>query len=220
MKGFHLYLTAAFIMLMVLAVTMPTASARPVSYAGGWTMMSMNSGSAHTMHLHYSPTAFTSWGYKAEYWRGEDHQIHALQMNNLLKRWNNPDSQGNLYLKSGAGVALSDYGDFENKTEPALFTGLAADWEDRRYFVSYENRVTEAGDIRRDFQQSGRVGIAPYIGDYGDLHTWLMLEVEHTPESEDNVTVTPMVRLFKGNTLVETGLSNHGDVMFNLVYRY
>lgn len=196
------------------------SNARPVSYPGAWTTMLMNNGDRYSVHQHYSPTARYSIGYRGEYWRGEDWQLHAVQLNNLLKRWNNPDSQANLYLKSGVGAAYSDDGDFDSKWQPAAYTGLAADWEDRRYFVSYENRYTEAGDIADFYQQAARVGWAPYVGDYGDLHTWLMLEVEHTPEASDHFTVTPLVRLFKGAHLVETGVSDNGDVLFNWIIRF
>ena len=141
-------------------------------------------------------------------------------MNNLLKRWNKKDSQANIYLKSGIGVAHSNSGDFDNETEAAGFTGLATDWENRRFFISYENRYTEAGDIDDFYQQSARVGWAPYEGDYGDLHTWMMLQVEHMPEAKDNVTVTPLVRFFKGVHLLEAGMNNHGKLLFNYVLRY
>lgn len=196
------------------------ADARPVSYPSGWTAMLVNDGDKNTAHIHYSPTAKTSVGYKLEYWRDKDFTLNAIQMNNLLKRWNKKDSQANLYLKSGLGVAYSDAGDFDGETSAAGFTGLAADWEDRRYFVSYENRYTEAGKIDDFYQQSARVGWAPYEGDYGDLHTWLMLQVEHMPEADNNFTVTPLVRLFKDVHLLEAGMNNRGEVLFNYVFRY
>ncbi|HAQ50224.1 MAG TPA: hypothetical protein DCR13_01605 [Gammaproteobacteria bacterium] len=194
--------------------------ARPVSYPGGWTGMFMNDGDKNSAHIHYSPTAKTSVGYKFEYWRDKEMTLNAVQMNNLLKRWNNPDSQANLYLKSGVGIAYSDAGDFDGETSAAGFTGIAADWENRRFFISYENRYTEAGEIDDFYQQSARVGVAPYIGDYGDLHTWLMLQVEHMPENDNNFTVTPMVRLFKDVHLLEAGVSNHGEILFNYIFRY
>ena len=197
-----------------------TADARPVSYPGGWTLMLMNDGDKNTAHIHYSPTAKTSVGYKFEHWRDKDFTLNAVQMNNLLKRWNEKDSQANLYLKSGLGVAYSDADDFDGETNAAGFTGIAADWENRRFFISYENRYTEAGEIDDFYQQSARVGWAPYEGDYGDVHTWLMLQVEHSPESKDNVTVTPLVRLFKDVHLLEAGMNNRGEVLFNYVFRY
>lgn len=198
----------------------PALAGKPVSYPGGWSSMITTNADAHALQLLYSPTAKYSVGYGLEYWRDNDYAIHALQINNLLKRWNMPDAQANLYLKSGVGIATSDEGDFDGETDPAAFTGVLADWENRRLFISYENRYTEAGNIDDFFMQSARVGVAPYIGDYGDLHTWLMLEASHTPEDDDTVSVTPLVRFFKGNHLVEAGASNRGDVMFHWMINY
>ncbi|MFP4314087.1 MAG: hypothetical protein ACLFR0_07150 [Alphaproteobacteria bacterium] len=196
------------------------AEARPVSYPGGWTAMIMNNGDMNSLHLHYSPSARYSIGVRTAYYRGDDYWHSGVQLNNLVKRWNNPESQANLYLKSGVGVAYSDAGEYDGEIEPAAFTGIAADWEDRRYFVSYENRYLDAGDFDDHFMQSARVGIAPYIGDYGDLHTWLMLDVEHQPEEDNNFTVTPLVRFFKGVHLLEAGMNTNGEVLFNYVVRY
>ena len=209
----RLFVIYAFFWFLTLSVT--EVQARPVSYPGGVTAMFMNNGDVNSLHLHYSPTAKYSLGYKFEHWRDGDYNINAVQMNNLLKRWNKPDSQANLYLKSGVSVAHKDGDD-----DPAVYTGLAADWEDRRFFVSYENRYTEAGDIDDFYMQSARVGVAPYIGEYGDIHTWLMLQVDHKPEAEDKVTVTPLVRLFKGVHLFEAGMNDNGAVLLNYVIRY
>ena len=51
----------------------------------------------------------------------KDWQFHGGQFNYLIKRLNNPKSQANLYFKSGLGLALSDFRDLKNKTEPAFF---------------------------------------------------------------------------------------------------
>lgn len=209
-----------FIILCIGVIIPNIPLARPVSYPGGWTAMVMNDGSMHSLHVHYSPTAKYSLGVRSSYHLEDDFWHNTFQINHLLKRWNNQDSQGNVYLKSGVGIAYSDEDEFDGKIEPAVFSGIATDWETRRYFISYENRYIEAGDIHNAFHHNARVGVAPYIGDYGDLHTWLMLEVEHEPEAEDRFTVTPLVRLFKGVHLMEAGISNHGDILFNYIFRY
>ena len=82
------------------------------------------------------------------------------------------------------------------------------------------HRYTYADGIDDFYTQSARVGVAPYIGNYGDLHTWLMLQIEHSPESEDHYTVTPMVRLFKDVHLFEAGMNTRGEVLFNYIFRY
>jgi len=204
-----------FFILSICFVPAFDVQARPVSYPGGYTVMFMNDDDANAMHLHYSPSAKYSLGYRFEHQRDEDYELHALQGNILLKRWNNPASQANFYLKSGIGFA-----DGSDDGSLAGFVGIAADWEDRRFFTSYENRIVEAGDVDSFFMQHARAGVAPYVGDYGDLHTWFMVQVHHTPKDEDKVTVTPLVRFFKDVHLLEAGISNQGKVLFNYVIRY
>ncbi|MDP2205862.1 MAG: hypothetical protein Q8K65_06090 [Alphaproteobacteria bacterium] len=213
-------LKAGILSLWLTLAAITPAEARPISYPGGWTSMTMNDGERNMLHLNYTFTPSFSLGYNAEYWREDQFQLHALQMNNLLKRWNNPGSQANLYLQSGIGAAYSDKRPFDRDWQPAGFTGIAADWENRRFYTSYENRYTWAGDFHASFMQQARVGVAPYIGGYGDLHTWFILQVSHTPEADDRLTVTPIVRLFKGDHLAEAGISNHGDVTFNWTIRF
>ena len=218
----HTRCKAAFMLAMMgLGLIYPHyAHARPVSYPGGWTSMLTNNDDRNALHIHYSPTAKYSIGYKLEYWRDNKYTLNAIQVNNLLRRWNQRDSQANLYLKSGLGVAHKDTAPFDGKLAPAAFTGFATDWENRRFFVSYENRYTEASDIDNFYMQTARAGIAPYIGDFGDLHTWLMLEVDHNSESTNPLTLTPMVRFFKGVHLLEFGVSDRGKALFNWVIRY
>lgn len=192
-----------------------TAQARPVSYPGGWTVMLMNDKDSNSAHVHYSPTAKYSVGVRHEYFRGSKANADTAQINYLVKRWNAPASQANLYLKSGAGIAYDD-----GEYEPAAFTGLAADWEDRRYFVSYENRFFYADDIEEFAKHKARIGWAPYEGDYGDLHTWLMLQADYDAGADDNFSVTPLVRFFKGTTMLEAGYNLDDGVQLNLIQRF
>lgn len=204
---------------IVLAAAQP-AQARPISYPGGWTFMTMNDGEQNMLHLNYTFTPSFSLGYNAEYWRDEKFQVHSLQANNLLKRWNNPGSQANFYLQSGLGAAYSDKAPHDSDWRPAAYVGIAADWENRRFYTAYENRYLWADDIHDSFMQKARIGVAPYIGDYGDLHTWIILQVSHTPEAEEQITFTPTLRLFKGDHLAEAGISSSGDVTFNWTIRF
>lgn len=204
-------------MMFAIWLISPAANARPISYPGGWVAMGMADGESYSAQLDYTIDPKNSIGVMSTYWRDGQYWMHDLTYTHLLQRWNNPDSQGNLYFKSGLGIATSDQGRFDHEVEPAAMIGISGDWEDRRYYVSYENSYDYAGDIDKFFSQKARVGIAPYIGEYGDLHTWLMLQVDHRPWDEDNITVTPLVRLFKGTTLGEIGLSNHGDLMAHLM---
>lgn len=168
------------------------------------------------LHLHYSSSAFNSFGVVLEDGHQVDSKYAALQWNHLLKRRNTRHSQANLYLKTQLGVL-----DLFDQEKLAATIGLAGDWETRRYFTSYEARYREADNLNdRNFKQEARIGIAPYVAEYGNWHTWLMLQVDHLPNAEDEVVVTSLVRLFKGNFLFEAGISDDQDALFNWIVRY
>ncbi len=205
-------LLALFLLVFVLS---HPAQARPVSYPGGWTFMTMNDVDNNSLHLHYSPTAKYSIGWRHEYLRDLKASVDSLQWNHLIKRWNGAGYQANTYLKSGIGVAYDD-----GEYEPAVFTGFAADWETRRWFTSYENRFFHAGDIDKFAKHKARVGVAPYIGDYGDIHTWLMLQTDYDAGLKDDFSVTPLVRFFKGPDMLEVGVNLDGGGMLNFVHRF
>ncbi|MDI1227327.1 MAG: hypothetical protein PSY14_06565 [bacterium] len=192
------------------------ADARPVSYAGGWMLMANNDMFENTLSAMYSPKATYSIGPFISHYRDTDGELAGMQFNWLAKRWNNPDSQGNLYFLSGLGIANDD-GD----ARAGGYAGIEADWEDRRYYLSYENRYTAAGEgVKQEFQQRSRIGIAPYVAEAGSLHSWLMLQVDHNPEDRDTWTVTPLLRVFKGDYLAEAGISDSGRFLFNIAITY
>ena len=204
------------LILTMLLILSTSALARPVSYPTGVTLIQMNSANRNSLLIHYSPTIKYSLGYRGEYWRDEERQFHGAQLNYLAKRWNQPSLQANFYIKSGVGA-------IEQSTtggKLAAFTGFAWDWEDRRYFTSYENRYFDGEGIQAFFTQKARLGVAPYLGDYGDLHTWLMLQVDHDTQRDDSVHITPLIRLFKKEYLAELGINEHGDALLNLIIRF
>ena len=193
------------------------AEARPVSYPGGWTYMQMNNGDYSSIHAHYSPTFRDSIGLYSERNWSEDWHFTGVQYNRLLKRWNEKTSQANVYLKGGSGQA-DPFG--SGSGELAGFVGSGADWETRRWFTSYEARAYDLG-FDQTARQSVRVGVAPYIGDYGDLHTWLMLQVENQPKSETPTTFTPLVRFFYDVQLLEVGYTPETErFMANWIVRF
>jgi len=201
---------------LALAALAAPASARPVSYAGGWTVMQDNNGMYSSLLVHYSPTATDSLGLLAEQNWSMDATFTGLQYTRLAKRWNAPQSQGNLYIKLGAGAADA----FDGDQKVAGFAGLSADWETRRLFVSYDVRARDYG-FDQSVSHAARIGVAPYVAEFGKLHTWAMLQVENHPEADNPVQVTPLLRLFEGPLLVEAGYTIEEDrFLLNWIYRF
>jgi len=193
------------------------ADARPVSYPGGWTVMQRNNGDFSSLHAHWSPTAKDSIGVYTEHNWGEDFQFTGLQYNRLLKRWNGPGSQANTYLKLGVGQA-DPFG--PEGAELSTFAEFSADWETRRWFTSYSGRAIDWGEDA-SVRHAARVGVAPYIGDYGDLHTWLMVQVENHPDTNEPLRTTPLVRFFYDVQLIEIGYTvETEEILFNWIVRF
>ena len=170
-----------------------------------------------SLHVHYSPTATDSIGLYVEQNQEMDQTFTGLQYNRLVRRWNAPQSQGNLYLKLGAGAA-DPFG--AGDADLGTFAGIATDWETRRVFVSYDVRARDFGPDE-SVSHAARLGVAPYVAEFGDLHTWAMVQVENTPEADNPVTVTPLLRLFKGPLLVEAGYTLEEDeFLLNWTWRF
>lgn len=177
--------------------------------------MTMNDIDVNDVQAYYTPDPKYSFGWRHDYWRGPEAHMDAAQLNYLIERWNNPASQANLYLKMGTGIAYES-----GESNAVVYGGIAADWEDRRYYISYSNEFLSAGSIYKKTAHTTRVGIAPYEGDSGDLHTWLMLQADYDPQRDNDFSVTPLVRLFKGATLGEAGVNLDGGVYFHLMQTF
>lgn len=194
-----------------------TAQAKPLSYVGGTMVMQETDETGHTLSVDYT---FDPKYAVALYAKKEDNQDKEFltvgpQFNTLIKRWNLPDGQGNIFNMTGAGVSR-----WHGDEEFSAWTGILADYETRRIFTSYEVRLMYAGDIEKSAWQRARVGFAPYLANYDDLNTWFMLQVDHHPAKDDTVVVTPLVRFFYKTTLMEAGYSSNDHLMFNWILQF
>lgn len=194
------------------------ADARPVSYEGGWTIIEETDRQSSAVWLHYTLNPHLSLGWRTE-WDRKDHFVfNGPQATFLAKRWFGENYQANFYAFSGGGITAYSH---DSQSVGAVFAGLLADWETRRWFASYKMRGIEGGNDLSSFTHAARFGFAPYEGDTGDLHTWLMVEVDHRPENREPLGVVPFVRFFKGSALFEFGWSVlDNEPLINFTYRF
>ena len=125
------------------------------------------------------------------------------------------DSQTNLYVYGGAGVS-----ERENDSGFSVMSGFQGDYETRRIYTLFlgENLHGENGiDVSR-FRY--RLGFAPYEGGFKDFHTWLIAQVQYTPNMNDEWTVTPMVRFFYQQYLIEVGSSLKGEPFVSGIFHF
>jgi hypothetical protein len=82
--------------------------AKPLSYVGGTMAMQENDETGHTISLDYTFTPTEAFGlYVKQDENGKEILMITPQLNTLLKRWNLPDGQGNIFNMSGAGVQIT-----------------------------------------------------------------------------------------------------------------
>ena len=122
--------------LFLLLIYSVSAVTRPVSYSGGWTVMSYNNDARNSFLVHYSPTSKYSIGYKTAYWHEKEYWLNAFNINYLAKRINKKKSQANIYFNTGLGLLTTDYKEYNNKKELVSYGGVSTDWETRRLFIS------------------------------------------------------------------------------------
>ena len=119
------------------------------------------------------------------------------QGNILLKRWNSTGAQGNAY-------ALLSVGSSVQSQKAAMHFGLQGDWETRRIYTFVKADYYDLD--RRYLNLRARLGLAPYIADFEDWHSWVMIQLDHRVSSDSReTTVMPVLRFFKVNYLLEFG---------------
>ncbi len=205
------------VFLLVLLLVPAAAWAKPISYVGGTMVMQENDETGYTLSLDYTISPKYALGLYAKKEAGGDNNMETIgpQFNTLIRRWNFPDGQGNVFNMTGVGISH-----MAGNTQPSAWTGILADYETRRVFTSYELRLMYAGNIESSVWQKARVGVAPYIANYDGLHTWFMLQVDDHPSKKDTFVVTPLVRLFHHTALVEAGYSSNDHVMLNFTLQF
>ena len=183
------------------------ALANPVSFKDGWGIMPSYGKDWSDLMVNYSITNRYALGVSQFYRQGEKSTatFGIGQVNYLLSRWNELDSQANIYASTGAGGRHDSVRD----DSFAGYGSLEADYETRRIYTLLAAETLQSR--RSDFNRlRWRGGFSPYKAPFEALQTWLLVQVDYMPEMHDKTTVTPLVRFFYNNYALELGVSLDG----------
>ena len=210
MKTIYLFTT---FLLLALAET----QAKPLSYVGGTMVMQENDETGHTLTIDYTFDPHFALGVYSKYEINQRDNFWMVgpTLNTLIKRWNLPDGQGNIFNMTGAGMARQG-----SRNEPAAWTTMMVDYETRRLFASYEVRFMYARDIESSVWQRAYLGVAPYLANYDQLNTWTLIRLDHHPAKHDHFVVTPVLRFFYKTFWLEVGYSSNQHVMVNWTVQF
>ena len=193
---------------LILLLSFINVEARPISYSGGSTAMLITDNMKDSFYYHYSPTYKYSVGIETVKDLIFDQEYSYLRFTYLMNRKNTRHSQRNLYFQSG----------ISSKGRDNVFYGIHGDWETRRVFTGFGFKEVE--NTTQDYQDYFlQAGIAPYIGEYGDLHTWLMLKSKKNTLTNEWQTY-PVLKFFKGDFLIEFGYDSKINWDVHMMYRF
>ena len=193
---------------LILLLSFINLEARPISYPGGSTAMLITDNMKDSVYYHYSPTYKYSVGIETVKDLIFDQEYSYLRFTYLMNRKNTRHSQRNLYFQSG----------ISSKGRDNVFYGIHGDWETRRVFTGFGFKEVE--NTTKDYQDYFlQAGIAPYIGEYGDLHTWLMLKSKKNTLTNEWQTY-PVLKFFKGDFLIEFGYDSKINWDVHMMYRF
>ena len=205
--------------LLFLSVILGRAEAHPVSFAGSYSIMTWNSKDMSDWMLTHSFTSKYSLAARYLRLQTEDGErtFYVPQVNVLLKRWNELDSQANVYLSLGHGGEKVK-SSFKNTSSVALET----DWESRKYYVSARGDalLSHKSSDQSIYQTKLRAGFAPYLAEFDEMNAWFILEAFKSNKDEKEFKLTPFIRLFYHNVLTEFGVSSRGDAQFNFMVHF
>ena len=151
----------------------------PMGFKESWMSMGDVSPNWQEVFVNYALTARDAAGASALVMRSDDEtktrQLTEAIYTRLIRRWNMPESQANIWFIGGVGnITGNDFSGSKTMASP----GIQVDYETTRIYVSATSRLYRAQGLNHDFA-SARAGLSFYEVDY-----WAAAGISDTNLSE------------------------------------
>lgn len=205
------------------------ATAGPMGFSESFMTMGDFNNNWRESFINYAITPRDAFGVSATYMRADDKRksrtLEEVTYTRLLKRWNAPHAQANLWFQGGLGLVqgralqgedklLGENRDFD---KVMATPGVQFDYETTRIYFQATHRLYRASDINHDYT-SLRAGFSFYESDYDKTQPWFVLEARNMNGLSEKIEVTPMLRLINKSFFVEAGVNNSREPRFNFMY--
>lgn len=220
-----MFYTRFKVVLPLLAILLSqAATAGPMGFNESFMAMGDFNNNWRESFINYAVTPRDAFGVSATYMRADDKSrsrtLEEVTYTRLIKRWNAPHAQANLWFQGGVGALQGEdklAGENRDFNKVMITPGVQFDYETTRVYFQASHRLYRASDINHDFT-SVRAGFSFYETDYDKTQPWLILEARNMNGLSEKIEVTPMVRLINKSFFVEAGVSNSREPRFNFMY--
>ncbi len=191
---------------LLLLITLPAHAAALMGFKDSAMLMGDFTTDRKELMLNYSPTLGDAYGVETMWMRGEKQTnlISNFNYSKLIKRWNMPAGQANLWFTTGIGEASGDSSGF------SYSPSVQFDYETTRIYFLGKARIVRAPHIQYDtFSIQG--GFSFYETSFEETQPWFVLESRTTENMATRNEVTPLLRLINQNYFLELGVTNPWD---------
>lgn len=215
-------LRAACASALILSAGLSPASAKPIAFADGTTVMAeYGAGTMNEVQGFYAPSYRYSIGgghlsLQSDL-DGHTRDITYARVNYLPKRWNLEGAQANTFVWASLGRAhIGETG--ENQF--AWNVGGQLDYETRRVYASVRTELHEASAFSHRIDTL-QLGFAPYEHDYETLAVWFVVQArQYSGGIYDGTELSALLRFFKRNAWLEAGVTQDGNLQAMLMFNF
>ncbi len=157
--------------------------------------------------LNYSPAVGHAFGVEVMRMSGKNEEattLTGLNYTGLIKRWNMPAAQANLWFMGGLAEAHGLYSGL------AYTPSVQFDYETTRLFFLAKTRLIRAPHMNYD-TAAIQAGFSFYEAGFDETQPWFVLEAKTMRNTEPALQITPALRFINKNYFVELGVTNPFD---------
>ena len=207
-------------LLIISLIASLTAHAAPMGFKDSWMTMGDFSKTYRELTANYALTPRDAIGVTSTYMqtnnKSQSQINNELSYTRLVKRWNMPEAQANIWFIGGIGETRGNY---FSGTKATVSPGIQADYETTRLYASANARIYIADGITNNIV-SARTGFSFYEANYDETQPWLIVEARRMSMVSSAFEVTPMLRLIHNRFFVEAGANFHGQPRLSFMYIY
>ena len=209
-----------WILFITSLMTSLAVQAAPMGFKDSWMTMGDFSKTYREVTANFALTPRDAIGITSVYMQTDDQSKsqtnNELTYTRLIKRWNMPNAQANIWFIGGVGETR---GNFFNGSKATLSPGMQADYETTRLYASANARIYVADGITNNIV-SARTGFSFYEANYDETQPWLIVEARRMSMVSNAYEVTPMLRLIHNRFFVEAGANLDGQPRVSFMYVY